>query len=97
MINQFPPSSINSSPYFYKTPDDIYEWLACPKCSMKPRVWSFDNGRYTSCGCRNNSYDGFTIEAKSIGQVVSESGGSAIGYDPHELRENWNEYCRGEK
>lgn len=76
----------------YKAPDDIDDWEPCPTCGLRPRVWEFDNGRSTACGCGRNEYDHFSIHAESIMSVVknSETGGDATNYHHDDLRKNWN-------
>ena len=70
------------------------EWLPCPRCGLKPKVWEFDNGRSTACGCRNSMYDHFSIHAESICSVMKRTGGSVVDFDDDELRTNWNHYCK---
>lgn len=78
----------------YVEPDNFYgEWLTCPCCGLKPKVWEFNNGRSTACGCGNNRYDHFSVHAESVMSVVLRSGGSAREYKSDNLRKNWNEYC----
>lgn len=77
----------------YKYPENQEEWLHCPKCGFQPRVWEFDNGRSTHCGCSNNTYDHFSIKAKCFGDIIRENNGNASSYDSDELRKNWNNYC----
>lgn len=76
----------------YKDPDG--EWLPCPNCGLRPKVWSFDNGRSTACGCWENKYDHFSIHAESIMSIVKRNDGSVAGYDSDALRKNWNEWCK---
>ena len=77
---------------FYKKPDNKDEWLKCPECRLKPRVWEFDNGRSAHCVCGKDRYHHkHQISAKPIGDYVRESGGFA-GYDKDDLRKNWNNY-----
>ena len=78
---------------FYKPANNFSEWLACPKCGLKPLIWEFDNGRSTACGCGKDSYDHFTIRAESINSIVSRDNGSVRSFDPYELRDNWNHWC----
>lgn len=80
----------------YKYPKNIDKWNYCPKCGLKPRVWEFDNGRSTHCGCSNNTYDHFSVKAKPVGEFLRETGGFCR-YDGDELRKNWNEYCKNYK
>ena len=79
----------------YKIPDNIGEWQTCPYCKLKPRIWEFDNGRFTVCGCWNDTYQHFIVSAESIMSVVknSHNGTSCADYDEDELRKNWNHYC----
>ena len=78
-------------------PENEDQWLACPKCGMKPKVWIFDNGRYAACGgCQEHKYDFFQIRTESILSWLKRHNGSIEGYPNDELRENWNKYCRGE-
>lgn len=74
----------------YTTPKG--EWYPCPNCGMRPKIWTFDNGRATACGCWNNPYDHFQIFAESIASVLKRTGGF-IGYDEDDLRVNWNHWC----
>jgi hypothetical protein len=74
----------------YKIPKDISEWLDCPKCGLKPLTWEFNNGRSTGCGCGENEYNHFSIWAESIMSHVTRNDGSALEYDSHELKKNWN-------
>lgn len=76
----------------YKYPDNISEWLNCPECGLKPKVWLFDNGRGTGCGCHNSKYDHFSIRAESINSVYKRTG-YTIEYNSNELRSNWNHWC----
>ena len=70
------------------------EWDKCPKCNLTPRVWIFDNGRSTACGCWENMYEQFSIHAESVMSVYKRTGGLHMDkYDPDELRKNWNHYC----
>jgi len=68
------------------------EWLFCPACNLKPKVWCFDNGRSTACGCWNDRYDIFSIKDESIMSVYTRTGGTSE-YDGDGLRKNWNKYC----
>lgn len=78
---------------FYVSPDDCDDWLDCPCCGLKPRIWTFDNGRNTGCGCGKSTYDHFSVHAESILSHVERHNGSVAEYDSDELRKNWNEYC----
>jgi len=77
----------------YQPTADNQEWSKCPCCNLTPRIWTFNNGRGTACGCGNSIYDHFSVYAESIMSVVTRCGGSAVEYDCDELRKNWNEYC----
>ena len=78
----------------YKVPDDVEHWDVCNTCGLKPIIWEFNNGRSTSCGCGRNEYDHFSIYAESIMSVVKRNHGSAMEYNSHELKTNWNIYQR---
>lgn len=77
----------------YSGVPDEEEWLTCPYCNLKPKVWRFNNGRGTACGCGNSRYDHFSICAESIMSVHTRCNGNTSVYDPDELRKNWNDYC----
>lgn len=77
----------------YKDPEG--EWERCPCCGLKPKVWTFDNGRSTACGCWESKYDHFSIYAESIMSVYKRTGGTNMtDYVRDELRENWNHWCK---
>lgn len=71
-------------------------WEVCPNCGLIPKVWEFDNGRKTACGCGKNKYSHFSIRAESILSVMknSENGQSMADYDEDDLRRNWNHWAR---
>jgi hypothetical protein len=82
---------------------DIYEkvknaqsWEICPNCGLFPKIWEFDNGRVTACGCGKNQYEKFTIFAESVMSVCknSHNGQSATDYDLDALRKNWNHWAK---
>lgn len=75
----------------YKEPEG--EWLPCPNCGLKPKVWQFDNGRHTACGCWESKYDHFSINAESINSIYNRTN-STKDYDVDGLRNNWNEWCK---
>ena len=77
----------------YKFPDNVEEWLPCPECGLRPKVWEFDNGRDAACGCHNSMYDHRSIAAESILSLVHRQNGSCLGYDRDALRNNWNHWC----
>lgn len=68
-------------------------WEKCPCCNLKPKIWTFDNGRSTACGCWNSKYDHFSVKAESIMSVYSRCDGNLTEFNSDQLRLNWNEYC----
>lgn len=78
----------------YVFPENVDEWLECPECEAKPKVWVFDNGRHASCKCHNSKYDHRTISAEPIGESVRRNNGSLAFYDADLLRRVWNDYCK---
>lgn len=87
-----------SAPYYdliypFVFPENEELWNVCPVCGLKPKVWEFDNGRQTGCGCHNSKYDHRVVTAESIMSVISRCNGSAKEYDSDELRKNWNYFC----
>lgn len=76
----------------YVDPENGDDWLSCAHCGLKPHVWTFDNGRYTACGCHDGKYRTFAILAESICSVMKRTNGSMAEYDQDELRKNWNHY-----
>lgn len=77
----------------YVEPVDADQWSSCPCCNLKPRVWCFNNGRSTACGCWENRYDHFSVNAESIMSVHIRCNGNLSEYSSDQLRLNWNEYC----
>lgn len=77
----------------YKGTPDHDHWSDCPCCGLKPKIWIFDNGRSTVCGCANDRYDHFSVCAESIMSVHRRCAGNLSEYDSDQLRKNWNEYC----
>jgi len=75
----------------YVIPKNTEEWLNCPRCGLKPKVWEFDNGSSTGCGCHNSKYDHLSIHAECIGSVLRRTGGFAE-FNDNELRDNWNHW-----
>jgi hypothetical protein len=65
-------------------------WVSCPRCSAKPRVWIFDNGRYAACKC----YTVYSnkVSAVSIMEHYSRHG-TTENYPDEELRDRWNYRC----
>lgn len=76
----------------YKTPENEEDWLKCTCCNLKPKIWVFDNGRSTACGCWNTKYDHFSIYAESIMSVYKRTN-MFKDYDSDGLRKNWNHWC----
>lgn len=76
----------------YQLPHEQENWLPCPRCKLRPKVWVFDNGRSTACGCAENRYNHWSIFAESICSVYKRAG-STLEYNPEELKNNWNNYC----
>lgn len=72
------------------------KWELCPNCGLIPKIWEFNNGSSTACGCGRNRYDHPSIHAESILSYVKRSynGTSAEGYDNDALRKNWNHWCK---
>lgn len=70
------------------------EWNRCPRCGLRPKVWIYDNGESTACGCWETMYDHFSIYAESIMSVYRRTHGNRmIEYDDDALRKNWNHFC----
>jgi hypothetical protein len=78
----------------YNFPIDSDEWLPCPNCNLKPKVWIFDNGQSTGCGCGESRYDHFSIHAESIMSYAIRNAGSIDGRDRNELKNNWNHWVK---
>ncbi len=80
----------------YEKVKNAQAWELCPNCGLFPKVWEFDNGRATACGCGENQYEKFTVFAESIMSVCknSHNGQSAIDYDLDALRKNWNHWAK---
>jgi len=69
-------------------------WTKCPCCGLHPRVWIFDNGRSTSCGCWQDTYNIFSVYAESVMSVHERTDGkNMLLYDPDGLRNNWEHWC----
>lgn len=77
----------------YKDVPEDEHWEKCPCCHLKPKVWEFDNGRSTACGCWKNMYDHFSVRAESIMSVLIRCDGDLREYNSDQLRVNWNKYC----
>lgn len=78
----------------YEIPKDIEKWLNCSNCGLKPLIWEFNNGRSTACGCGENQYRHFSINAESIMSWVTRNNGSSLDYDSNQLRKNWNHWVK---
>jgi len=79
----------------FKFPKGLKNWLKCPNCGLRPKVWVFDNGRHTACGCGKDKYNHFSIQAKSImSYYYRNNNGTIDGYDSNELRDNWNHWVK---
>ena len=76
----------------YELPNNFFNWEKCPNCNLYPLVWEFNNGSSTACGCGENQYRHFSIYAESIMSYVTRNNGSALNYDSHNLRKNWNHW-----
>lgn len=77
----------------FKTPENLDEWSNCPCCNLKPKVWLYDNGMQTACGCFNSMYDHFAVHTESVMSVYRRCDGNLSEYNRDNLRLNWNEYC----
>ena len=69
------------------------QWDDCPCCRLKPKIWIFDNGRSTACGCWDNKYDHFSVYAESIMSIYKHDG-NTLDHDSDGLRKNWNHWCK---
>jgi hypothetical protein len=70
-------------------------WEKCPNCGLTPLVWEFDNGRSTGCGCGENEYRHFTINAESIMSCHKHDGNTKnYNKDGNDLQKNWNHWVR---
>jgi len=77
----------------FQVPEDLNEWDKCPYCGLTPKVWEFNNGRWTACGCWNNEYVHFSVRAESVMSRMERRDTSILNHG-HELRDNWNHWCR---
>lgn len=79
----------------YKKVEKPNEWKCCPKCNLIPKIWIYDNGRSTACGCGESRYRHHSIHAESIMSVMknSHNGKSCVDYNDDDLRKNWNHWC----
>jgi len=60
---------------------------------LKPKIWQYNNGCETVCGCWNDRYDHFSVKAESIMSVHIRCNGNLSEYSSDQLRLSWNEYC----
>lgn len=79
---------------FYKKVKYPQSWLRCKNCYLIPLVREFDNGSSTACGCGENQYIHHSISSESIMSYVTRNDGSAFGFDPNQLRRNWNQWVK---
>jgi len=95
-VKEYTPYCVHICIDAYKDPDNIEDWEPCPYCNLKPKVWVFDNGRSTACGCAVNMsiYDHRTVKAESIMNHMKSHNGSIADYDSDELRKNWNHWVK---
>jgi len=93
MDNNFQPHDYYYCIDAYKIPSNQDEWMNCPKCKLKPMTWVFDNGEHTACGCWEDKYSHFDVQApQTIAENVRLTGGFN-GYDTDAHRQAWNKYC----
>lgn len=76
----------------YKTPENPEDYHLCPNCGLTPKVWIFDNGRSTACGCGESQYNHFSVRAESIMSCLKRNNGNLSNYDRDALRKNWNHW-----
>lgn len=94
-INPFPVQETESINNDFLYPIDSEEWLPCPKCGEHPKIWTFDNGKFTKCNCYNGEYNHFSIRAESICSYFSRMK-TLKGFDESsDLKKFWNLYCEG--
>ena len=92
-MNDHPAHSFHSCIDAYEDPPNLEQWDECPACKLKPKVWIFNNGNSTACGCARSTYDHFSVHAESIASVLKRTGGFAK-YCDGDLMNNWNTWCR---
>lgn len=73
----------------YKDAPEDEDWALCKDCGLRPKIWRYDNGRSTACGCGENQYKHKSISAESINSVFNRTG-ITKEYDYDALRKNWN-------
>ena len=93
--NKYPSHSWHHCIDAYEDPEHPEQWDCCPNCKLKPKIWTFDNGRSTACGCWEDKYHHFSVRAESIMSVHKRTDGKKMTeYDSDELRKNWNHWCK---
>lgn len=50
-MNNYPVYKFYNCINAFKDIENPKDWLTCPRCGLKPKVWEFDNGRSTACNC----------------------------------------------
>ena len=75
----------------YVEVEEPNEWLECPKCNLKPLIWTFDNGAYARCHCSTIQAESYNSLYKRTGKTYYETSKSPFCKD--ELKYNWNHYC----
>lgn len=90
----YPSNTVHCCIDAYKDPTNIEKWSDCPNCGLKPKIWVYDNGRSTACGCWKNEYEHFRVEAESIMSVYIRNKKSTLEYDVDGLKKNWNYWCK---
>ena len=78
----------------YKDPPEKEEWDSCPRCGLRPKIWEFNNGSSTACGCGESRYDHWAIYSESIGSRLERNAKRTDSKLEGSLRNNWNHYCR---
>ena len=84
---------------WYKTLEDspyignVEDWLECPKCKTKPRVWIFDNGEFADCEC-SDTYDASPAKGISIWEYHKEHNGDISNFNHLPLMESWNNHIK---
>ena len=82
---------------WWKIPQNPDEWLECPKCGNKPKIWIYDNGVHACCECHSfDQYERrFEIKIESVLSCLKRKAIQEYGGEEG-LKEEWNKYCRGE-
>lgn len=63
------------------------EWLACPTCGVRPRVWLFDNGEFAKCCCGDRYSEGLRVDGAL--ETYRKTGKHDV-HDFDGLRKAWN-------